>query len=108
MNPAVAVLSGAVRTYQIAVRPMLGANCRFTPSCSDYALGALRTHGAVRGTALTTWRILRCNPWCASGHDPVPPGGTSFLRVPAATNRLACTSSDRPTPTRSKLPTEAA
>ena len=90
MNPAVAVLSGAVRAYQIGVRPMLGANCRFTPSCSDYALGALRTHGALRGTALSTWRILRCNPWCQSGHDPVPP-------------RFACTIPPRP-----KLPTEAA
>ncbi len=66
------MLSGAVRANQIGVRPMLGANCRFTPSCSDYALGALRTHGALRGTALSTWRILRCNPWTAGGADPVP------------------------------------
>jgi putative membrane protein insertion efficiency factor len=43
------------------------------PSCSDYALQALRTHGALRGSLLAGGRVLRCNPWCAGGHDPVPP-----------------------------------
>lgn len=72
MRLAALPLIGAVRAYQCVLRPVLGAHCRFTPSCSDYALGALRTHGAARGTALTAWRLLRCNPWCACGHDPVP------------------------------------
>jgi uncharacterized protein len=72
MSPAAALLSGTVRAYQYTFRPVLGANCRFEPSCSDYAIGALRTHGAVRGTGFAAWRVLRCNPWCAGGHDPVP------------------------------------
>ena len=72
MSPAALALSGAVRVYQYTLRPVLGANCRFSPSCSDYALQALRAHGAMRGSGLAAWRVLRCNPWCAGGHDPVP------------------------------------
>ena len=73
MSPAALLLTGAVRAYQLTLRPVLGANCRFSPSCSDYALGALRTHGALSGSGLAAWRVLRCNPWCEGGHDPVPP-----------------------------------
>lgn len=62
-----------VQIYQWTLRPFIGANCRFEPSCSVYAIEALRTHGAVRGSVLATWRILRCNPWHAGGLDPVPP-----------------------------------
>ncbi len=62
-----------IRGYQIALRPVLGPNCRFSPSCSDYALEALDRHGVVRGGGLATLRILRCNPWHPGGHDPVPP-----------------------------------
>jgi len=62
-----------IRAYQWLLRPLLGANCRFAPSCSDYAIAALRTHGAVHGAALAGKRILRCNPWVAGGYDPVPP-----------------------------------
>ena len=62
-----------VRVYQWTLRPIIGANCRFEPHCSAYAIEALRTHGALSGSALTAKRILRCNPWCAGGHDPVPP-----------------------------------
>jgi putative membrane protein insertion efficiency factor len=79
MNPATLALTGAVRLYQFTLRPVLGANCRFTPSCSDYALQALRTHGALRGTALAAGRVLRCNPWCEGGHDPVPLGRTCTI-----------------------------
>ncbi len=61
-----------VRVYQYTLRPFIGPHCRFEPSCSAYAIEALRAHGAVRGTALTTWRVLRCNPWNAGGDDPVP------------------------------------
>jgi hypothetical protein len=68
-----ALLVGLVRLYQWTLRPVLGANCRFTPSCSDYAIEALRCHGALRGSALATGRVLRCNPWVAGGDDPVPP-----------------------------------
>lgn len=63
---------GIVRAYQWTIRPVIGANCRFWPSCSDYAIEAFRTHGALRGGALTTRRILRCNPWHEGGVDPVP------------------------------------
>jgi hypothetical protein len=73
MNPAAAALKGAVLAYQWTLRPVLGCNCRFFPSCSDYALGALSEHGALRGTGLAAWRVLRCNPWNAGGYDPVPP-----------------------------------
>ncbi len=66
------VLTLAIRAYQIVLRPVLGPNCRFQPVCSDYALGALRAHGALRGSAMAAGRILRCNPWCAGGYDPVP------------------------------------
>ena len=73
LKPAgTAVLKGAVVTYQWTLRPILGCNCRFLPSCSDYALGALSTHGALRGSYLSARRILRCNPWHPGGHDPVP------------------------------------
>ena len=68
-----AVLIGLVRLYQWTLRPLLGAQCRFAPSCSEYAVGVLRAHGPVRGSILAAWRILRCNPWHAGGLDPVPP-----------------------------------
>ena len=68
-----ALVIGLVRAYQLIFRPILGSNCRFTPSCSDYALEAVREYGAVRGGYLATRRILRCNPWHPGGDDPVPP-----------------------------------
>lgn len=67
------LLVGLVRLYQWTLRPVLGANCRFTPSCSDYAIEALHCHGALRGSGLAAWRVLRCNPWVEGGDDPVPP-----------------------------------
>ena len=63
---------GAVRVYQWTIRPFIGANCRFWPSCSEYAVEALRVHGAARGTVMAAKRILRCNPWHEGGVDPVP------------------------------------
>jgi uncharacterized protein len=72
MNPVTAVAIGAVRTYQWTIRPLIGDNCRFLPSCSHYAIDALRAHGAVRGGTLAARRILRCNPWHEGGWDPVP------------------------------------
>lgn len=62
-----------VRAYQLTVSPILGPVCRFYPSCSQYGLGALRAHGAARGTALIAWRLARCNPWNPGGVDLVPP-----------------------------------
>ncbi len=72
-NPAGAALALLVRGYQLVLRPLLPPACRFEPSCSAYAIEALRRHGALRGLALAAWRILRCNPWGGCGHDPVPP-----------------------------------
>jgi hypothetical protein len=66
------LLLGAVRFYRRFVGPALPPSCRFTPSCSAYALEALQRHGAVRGSWLTARRLLRCGPWHPGGHDPVP------------------------------------
>jgi putative membrane protein insertion efficiency factor len=73
MSAAASALRGAVLTYQYTLRAVLGCNCRFHPSCSDYALEALSSHGALRGSAMAGARILRCNPWHPGGYDPVPP-----------------------------------
>ncbi|MFP5346664.1 MAG: membrane protein insertion efficiency factor YidD [Actinomycetes bacterium] len=67
------VLIGVVRAYQLLVSPLLGPTCRFYPSCSAYAVEALRRHGAVRGLWLTVRRLARCHPWNPGGVDPVPP-----------------------------------
>lgn len=68
----VKLLVGCIRLYQRWLSPLLGQNCRFYPSCSQYAIDALRVHGVVLGLLYASWRILRCNPYCAGGHDPVP------------------------------------
>lgn len=73
MSAATATLRGAVVAYQWTIRPLIGANCRFEPSCSCYALDALARHGAARGSLLAARRVLRCNPWNPGGPDPVPP-----------------------------------
>ena len=61
-----------IRFYQKYISPLTPATCRFTPSCSHYAIEAIRKHGPFKGLALAVWRILRCNPWGGSGYDPVP------------------------------------
>jgi putative membrane protein insertion efficiency factor len=62
-----------VRGYQRWISPLLPPVCRFYPTCSEYAVEALRVHGAIRGLALTAWRLLRCAPWHPGGVDLVPP-----------------------------------
>lgn len=62
-----------VQVYQWTLRPFIGAHCRFEPSCSVYAIEALQLHGATTGAMLAARRVLRCNPWCDGGIDPVPP-----------------------------------
>jgi putative membrane protein insertion efficiency factor len=62
-----------VRAYQAVLSPFFGGACRFTPSCSAYAVEAIETHGAARGLALAVRRIARCHPFGGFGHDPVPP-----------------------------------
>lgn len=61
-----------VRAYQILLSPLLGANCRFHPTCSAYSIEAMQKHGAARGGWLALKRIFRCHPWGGSGYDPVP------------------------------------
>jgi uncharacterized protein len=72
MNLAQRTLVGLVQGYRLLLSPWLGSACRFTPTCSAYALQALQEHGAAAGSYLTLARIARCHPWCAGGHDPVP------------------------------------
>lgn len=71
MSPAAHALRASVRAYQwlFAGRP---SPCRYVPTCSDYAFQAVERHGALRGSALATWRLLRCNPWGGRGLDEVP------------------------------------
>ena len=66
------LLIGMVKFYRGAISPMYPPACRFTPTCSQYALEALRRHGPLRGSWLALRRILRCHPWGGSGYDPVP------------------------------------
>lgn len=61
-----------IRLYQLTLSGWLGGQCRFYPSCSHYAREAIQMHGASRGSAMATWRILRCGPFTAGGFDPVP------------------------------------
>ncbi len=61
-----------IRFYQRFISPLTPPTCRFTPTCSHYAIEAIRKHGPFKGLALAVWRILRCNPWGGSGYDPVP------------------------------------
>ena len=61
-----------IRLYQRLISPLLPPACRFVPSCSDYAIEALRLHGFWRGGSLAAWRLLRCNPFAKGGYDPVP------------------------------------
>ncbi len=70
-------LSALVRAYRFWFKPWLGNTCRYAPTCSVYALQALKKHGAARGAALAGWRVLRCNPWCEGGCDDVPDVWTS-------------------------------
>lgn len=67
-----AVLMGVVKAYRFFLSPWLGSACRFTPTCSQYALQALDRHGPAAGSYLAARRLLRCHPACAGGHDPVP------------------------------------
>ena len=72
----VSVLVSLVRAYQVTLSPHLGNCCRFTPSCSNYCIEALRVHGVFKGCWLTFKRLMRCRPFGPSGYDPVPPKRT--------------------------------
>ncbi|MBM3184483.1 MAG: membrane protein insertion efficiency factor YidD [Chlamydiae bacterium] len=66
------ILLFAVRCYQMAVSPFIGHTCRFFPTCSEYALGAIEKHGALKGIFLVFRRLLKCHPFHRGGFDPVP------------------------------------
>jgi uncharacterized protein len=68
----VSMLVALVRAYQVVLSPFFGQQCRFTPTCSHYAIKAMQTHGAAKGVWLSVKRILRCHPWQDGGHDPIP------------------------------------
>jgi hypothetical protein len=72
MNLMQRLLVGAIRLYQIALSPYFGNQCRFTPTCSEYAKDAVIIHGALKGSWLAIRRIGRCHPYHPGGHDPVP------------------------------------
>lgn len=66
------ILLGMIRFYQIYISPYKGTKCPYFPSCSGYGAEAIKKHGALIGSVLTAWRILRCNPFSKGGYDPVP------------------------------------
>jgi uncharacterized protein len=66
-----AAATAPVRLYQVLISPALPRRCKYEPSCSAYAISALRSHGIVRGSILAGWRLLRCNPFSHGGYDPV-------------------------------------
>lgn len=66
------VLIAIVQGYKKFISPLIPPSCRFTPTCSEYAMEALQKHGAWKGSLLAIWRILRCNPFGKGGYDPVP------------------------------------
>ena len=72
MSPIAFALRIFLRAYQLLLSPILGANCRYDPTCSAYAMEALEKHGALKGTWLAVRRISRCHPWGGWGYDPVP------------------------------------
>lgn len=61
-----------IKIYQLIISPLIGSNCRFKPSCSNYAIESLKKHGLIKGGYYSSLRIFKCHPWGKSGHDPVP------------------------------------
>jgi uncharacterized protein len=85
-------LMGLVKAYRLLLSPALGSNCRFEPTCSAYALGALQRHGALAGSYLALKRVGRCHPWCDGGFDAVPEA------PPALFSRLISPPSEKKNP----------
>jgi uncharacterized protein len=78
------LLVAPIRGYQRLFSPLVGARCKYYPSCSEYAAQAIERFGILRGLVLAGWRLLRCNPWSHGGFDPVEDQRLFKSRVPAA------------------------
>ncbi len=81
MTPPARLLVLLLAGYRRFVSPLLGQRCRFYPTCSAYAVEAISTRGALRGSGLTVRRLLRCHPFHPGGHDPVPPGRSATMET---------------------------
>ena len=88
-------LMGLVKAYRLLLSPWLGSACRFEPTCSAYSLQALEQHGAMVGTTLTLYRLVRCQPLCQGGHDPVP-ATSLFTRLITPVNSTTLSSEKKP------------
>lgn len=84
MTPLARLLSLPIKAYRLMLSPWIGHGCRYQPTCSCYALEALETHGAARGTYLAVRRLARCHPLGGSGYDPVPPADAETISVKAS------------------------
>ena len=84
------LLSLLLRAYQLTISPLMGPRCRFYPSCSNYALEALRVHGAAKGSALAARRVCRCHPWNEGGFDPVPAKDGAQDSTDSSTTACGC------------------
>jgi len=72
-----------IRTYQYLLSPFLASSCRYIPTCSQFAIDAIKEHGAIKGLFLTTKRLLCCHPWHTGGYDPVPKSKTTNAKIRA-------------------------
>lgn len=88
---AIAPFTLPIRAYRLTLSPFLGGQCRFEPTCSHYALDAYHTHGPLKGTRMTVWRLLRCQPFGKGGYDPVPPADRA-----AGSQVRPCSRANRP------------
>ncbi|MFA6032656.1 MAG: membrane protein insertion efficiency factor YidD [Myxococcota bacterium] len=79
-----ALIKALIRFYQLFISPLKPPSCRFSPTCSQYALESIETHGALRGAMLSVRRVLRCHPFSRGGYDPVPPAQCSCANNEAA------------------------
>ena len=87
-NPVKALFVGVIRLYQVVISPGIPSRCKYYPSCSQYALDAVREYGAFRGFILGAWRVLRCNPLSYGGFDPV--SGQKLFRRRRAKSQPCC------------------
>ncbi|MAU41054.1 MAG: membrane protein insertion efficiency factor YidD [Kordiimonas sp.] len=91
VSPLSYVLKAVIYTYKYGISPMLGPRCRYLPTCSDYALEAIKKYGGVKGGWLAICRICRCQPWDGHGYDPVP---TQWMGYKAAMHQADKAASD--------------